>query len=50
MFYALVEDQPKIMSKVNLFIALAPIARMASVTDSKLQTVAKTLPAIEIGL
>jgi hypothetical protein len=33
MFYALVHDQPKIMSKVNLFVAFAPIARIAGVQD-----------------
>ena len=33
MFYALVKDQPKIMSKVNLFVAFAPIARLAGVQE-----------------
>ena len=47
MFYALVNDQPKIMSKVNLFVALAPIARMAKTT---LGTYAHGLSMLEIGL
>ena len=49
MFYALVKDQPKIISKVNLFIALAPIARLAHPTSSGIKAFANNLSFIEIG-
>ena len=49
MFYALVKDQAAIMSKVNLFVALAPIARMASVTGS-LEKIGQNIDFVDIGL
>ena len=49
MFYALVKDQAKIMSKVNLFVALAPIARMANITGA-LKTMGDNIEFIDLGL
>ena len=39
MFYALVLDQNEIMKKVNLFVALAPVAKMANVSNEKLDLI-----------
>jgi hypothetical protein len=32
MFYALAKDEASVMSKINLFVACAPVARMNNVT------------------
>ena len=37
------------MSKVNLFVALAPIARMASVTTPSLLKITKNIFWVELG-
>lgn len=44
MFYALAKNQEKIMAKVNLFVALAPVARMAK---SAVPGGRKTICAVE---
>ena len=48
MFYALTQDEPKIMSKVNLFVALAPIVRPSHSFFTGIQTIVKHLEEIAI--
>ena len=49
MFYALTQDEPKIMSKVNLFVALAPIVRPSHSFFSGIQTIVKHLEELAIA-
>ena len=49
MFYALWKDEAKVMSKINLFVACAPVARMQDVTlDIKIQSF--NVPVTEAAL
>ena len=49
MFYALAKDEASVMSKINLFVACAPVARMNGVTfDIKIESF--NLPVAEAAL
>jgi len=47
MFYALAEDEQKILDQVNLFVALAPVTQMGHTSSESLKLICENVDLIE---